>query len=202
MMSNNRESISYEEMMSEAELSSQLKSGTPPDRVRVRKTCKLYLGGTFTRSESGRSYPVTGPDGALMAHVPRASRKDVRDAVRAARAAFTGWAAATAYNRGQVIYRIAEMLDARRGQFTAELAAVGDEPGSVDPAVDRLVWYAGWADKYAQAVGGASRLDRRSRYRTAVCIHQLHAGLGGIAGSFIAPSRFAVGCIWVTADLA
>jgi acyl-CoA reductase-like NAD-dependent aldehyde dehydrogenase len=99
---------------------------------------------------------VTGPDGALIAHVPRASRKDARDAVRAARAAFAGWAAATAYNRGQVIYRIAEMLDARREQITAELAAVGDEPGSVDPALDRLVWYAGWADKYAQAVGGAN----------------------------------------------
>jgi acyl-CoA reductase-like NAD-dependent aldehyde dehydrogenase len=125
------------------------------DRLRVRKTYKLYLGGAFPRSESGRSYPVTGADGTLLAHAAQASRKDVRDAVVAARKAFPGWSSATAYNRGQVLYRVAELLDGRRDQFVAEVAAAGDAGAAaqVDAAIDRWVYYAGWADKYAQVVG-------------------------------------------------
>ena len=130
-------------------------------RLAVRKTYKLYIGGAFPRSESGRSYPVTDPTGRLLAHAAQASRKDVRDAVTAARKAFPGWSGATAYNRGQVLYRIAEMLEGRREQFVAEvLAAEGGKPAEaaaqVDAAIDRWVWYAGWSDKYAQVVGGAN----------------------------------------------
>jgi acyl-CoA reductase-like NAD-dependent aldehyde dehydrogenase len=131
------------------------------ERLRVRKTYKLYLGGAFPRSESGRSYPVTSAGGELLAHAAQASRKDVRDAVAAARKAFAGWSAATAYNRGQVLYRVAELLDGRREQFAAEVAAA--EGGSVtaaaaqvDAAIDRWVYYAGWADKYAQVAGGTN----------------------------------------------
>jgi acyl-CoA reductase-like NAD-dependent aldehyde dehydrogenase len=131
------------------------------DRVRVRKTYKLYLGGEFPRSESGRSYPVSSADGELLAHAAQASRKDIRDAVRAARGAVAGWSGATAYNRGQVLYRVAEMLDARREQFAAEvLAAEGGTPAKaaaqVDAAIDRWVHYAGWADKYAQIAGATN----------------------------------------------
>jgi len=115
-------------------------------RLPVRKTYKLYIGGAFPRSESGRTYLAEGQN------VARASRKDLRDAVRAARAAQPGWAAATAYNRGQVVYRIAEMLETRRADFGA-LTTGADE---VDRAVDRLVWYAGWADKLAQVLGGTN----------------------------------------------
>ena len=127
----------------------------------MRKTYKLYIGGAFPRSESGRSYPVTSPVGELLAHAAQASRKDIRDAVVAARKAFGGWSGATAYNRGQVLYRIAEMLDGRREQFAAEVRAA--EGGSaaaavatVEHAIDRWVWYAGWADKYAQVTGSAN----------------------------------------------
>jgi len=115
-------------------------------RLAVRKTYKLFIGGGFPRSESGRSYPVQGSNVAL------ASRKDVRDAVLAARKAQPGWAGATAYNRGQILYRAAEMLEGRRGQFV-ELGVPVDE---VDAAVDRWVWYAGWSDKIAQVYGGAN----------------------------------------------
>src|SRR5262249_13574999 len=111
-----------------------------------RKTYKLYIGGEFPRSESGRSYEVDGQN------VARASRKDLRDAVRAARSAFPAWACRTAYNRGQVLYRTAEMMEARR----ADLAAVASGPDEVDAAVDRMVWYAGWADKLAQVLGSAN----------------------------------------------
>ena len=110
-----------------------LPSRTTGDRLRVRKTYKLYIGGAFPRSESGRSYPVTSPAGELLAHAAQASRKDVRDAVVAARKAFPGWSAATAYNRGQVLYRIAEMLDGRREQFAAEVRDA--EGGSAAAAV-------------------------------------------------------------------
>ncbi|MDQ1739508.1 MAG: hypothetical protein QOE53_1160 [Pseudonocardiales bacterium] len=135
-----------------------------PQRLAVRKTYKLYIGGAFPRSESGRSYPVSDPAGQLLAHAAQASRKDVRDAVTAARKAFPGWSGATAYNRGQVLYRIAEMLEGRREQFAAEvMAAEGGGAGAaaaaereVDAAIDRWVWYAGWSDKYAQVVGGAN----------------------------------------------
>ena len=115
-------------------------------RLPVAKTYKLYVGGAFPRSESGRSYEVEGANVAL------GSRKDVRDAVRAAREAFPKWAALTAYNRGQVLYRVAEMMEGRRAQF-AELAGGDDE---VDAAVDRWVWYAGWADKLAQVLGSSN----------------------------------------------
>jgi acyl-CoA reductase-like NAD-dependent aldehyde dehydrogenase len=131
------------------------------DRLAVRKTYKLYLGGAFPRSESGRSYPVNTPKGQLLAHAAQASRKDVRDAVVAARGAFGKWAGATAYNRGQVLYRVAEMLEGRREQFAAE---VTDAEGlskakalaQVDAAIDRWVHFAGWADKYVQVVGGTN----------------------------------------------
>jgi acyl-CoA reductase-like NAD-dependent aldehyde dehydrogenase len=127
----------------------------------VRKTYKLYLGGAFPRSESGRSYPVSATDGTLLAHAAQASRKDLRDAVVAARSAFAGWSGATAYNRGQVLYRVAELLEGRRAQFADEVAAaegIGAGPalGQVDAAIDRWVHYAGWADKYAQVVGGTN----------------------------------------------
>jgi acyl-CoA reductase-like NAD-dependent aldehyde dehydrogenase len=128
------------------------------DRIPVRKTYKLYLGGAFPRSESGRSYPVTTPAGEFLANAAAASRKDVRDAVQAARKAFPGWSAATAYNRGQVLYRVAEMLEGRRAQFADEVAAAErlSTPAAmaqVDAAVDRWVWYAGWTDKLAAVVG-------------------------------------------------
>lgn len=131
------------------------------DRIPVRKTYKLYIGGAFPRSESGRSYPVTSPTGKLLAHAAQASRKDLRDAVVAARKAFSGWSAATAYNRGQVLYRVAEILEGRRAQFIAEvLASEGGKPreaaAQVDAAIDRWVYYAGWTDKYAQVVGGTN----------------------------------------------
>jgi acyl-CoA reductase-like NAD-dependent aldehyde dehydrogenase len=131
------------------------------DRVPVRKTYKLYIGGAFPRSESGRSYPVASPKGALLAHAAQASRKDVRDAVLAARKAFPGWSGATAYNRGQILYRVAEMLEGRREQFAAEVSGAAGTPESaalaeVDEAIDRWVYYAGWADKYAQVAGGTN----------------------------------------------
>ena len=136
-------------------------AGEPAQRLAVRKTYKLYIGGAFPRSESGRSYPVSDPTGRLLAHAAQASRKDVRDAVTAARKAFAGWSGATAYNRGQVLYRIAEMLEGRREQFVAEVVAAeggGADAAAaqVDAAIDRWVWYAGWSDKYAQVVGGAN----------------------------------------------
>jgi acyl-CoA reductase-like NAD-dependent aldehyde dehydrogenase len=131
------------------------------DRVAVRKTYKLYIGGAFPRSESGRSYPVTGPAGELLAHAAQASRKDLRDAVLAARAAFAGWSAATAYNRGQILYRIAELMEGRHAQFSAEVLAAegGSEAAAaaqVDAAIDRWVWYAGWTDKFAQVAGSSN----------------------------------------------
>ncbi len=131
------------------------------ERIGVRKTYKLYLGGAFPRSESGRSYPVSTPQGELLAHAAQASRKDVRDAVRAARAAFAKWSGATAYNRGQILYRIAEMLEGRRAQFAEEVVAaeggsVAQARAQVDAAIDRWVHYAGWADKYTQVVGATN----------------------------------------------
>ncbi len=129
-----------------------------PGRLAVRKTYKLYIGGAFPRSESGRSYPVASSEGEFLANASKASRKDARDAVVAARKAFGGWSGATAYNRGQILYRIAEMLESRRAQFAAELAETGAErPGEVvDAAVDRLVWYAGWSDKITSVAGAAN----------------------------------------------
>jgi acyl-CoA reductase-like NAD-dependent aldehyde dehydrogenase len=124
----------------------------------VRRTAKLYVGGEFPRSESGRSYEVFSHDGRLLVWAARASRKDLRDAVRAARAAQPGWGGKTAYNRGQVLYRVAELMEGRRGQFEAELADAGasDPRRGVDAAIDRWVWYAGWADKIGQVLGGTN----------------------------------------------
>ncbi|MFC5820604.1 aldehyde dehydrogenase family protein [Nonomuraea harbinensis] len=126
-------------------------------RLAVRKTYKLFIGGAFPRSESGRSYPVTSPKGDFLANASRASRKDARDAVSAARKAFPGWSGATAYNRGQILYRIAEMLEGRRAQFADELG-LGKKAAleSVDAAIDRLVWYAGWSDKITSVRGTAN----------------------------------------------
>jgi acyl-CoA reductase-like NAD-dependent aldehyde dehydrogenase len=142
----------------------------PSERLGVFKTYKLYVGGKFPRSESGRVYEVIGSKrgdgkgdsgGTWLANAPQASRKDARDAVVAARKAVPGWSGATAYNRGQVLYRVAEMLEGRREQFAREVAdAEGlSRPKAaavVDAAVDRWVWYAGWTDKIAQVVGGAN----------------------------------------------
>jgi acyl-CoA reductase-like NAD-dependent aldehyde dehydrogenase len=122
------------------------------DRLAVRKTYKLFIGGAFPRSESGRSYVVTSAAGDFVANAALASRKDVRDAVRAARAAFGKWSGATAYNRGQILYRIAEMMEGRRAQFLDDAT----DESTVDAAIDRWVWYAGWADKVAQVYGNAN----------------------------------------------
>jgi acyl-CoA reductase-like NAD-dependent aldehyde dehydrogenase len=127
-------------------------------RLAVRKTYKLFVGGAFPRSESGRSYVVTSAAGDFLANAALASRKDVRDAVRVARGAFGRWSGATAYNRGQILYRIAEMLEGRRAQFVDEVTATegNDASSTVDAAIDRWVWYAGWADKIAQVYGNAN----------------------------------------------
>jgi acyl-CoA reductase-like NAD-dependent aldehyde dehydrogenase len=136
-------------------------AGSAAPRLAVRKTYKLYIGGAFPRSESGRSYVVSSHDGAFLANAALASRKDVRDAVVAARKAFAGWSGATAYNRGQVLYRVAEMLDGRRDQFIEEIRAADGATaaiaaGAVDAAIDRWVWYAGWTDKIASVYGNAN----------------------------------------------
>ena len=127
-------------------------------RIPVRKTYKLYVGGQFPRSESGRSYVVRAADGTPLAKSVRSSKKDLRDAVRLARGAFAGWDARTAMSRGQILYRVAELMEGRRAQFIEEVgAAEGLGPAaaaeSVDRAIDRGVWYAGWADKISQLLG-------------------------------------------------
>ncbi len=131
-----------------------------PARLAVRKTYKLFIGGAFPRSESGRSYVVTDAKGRFVANASRASRKDARDAVAAARKAVPGWSGRTAYNRGQILYRVAEMLEGRRDQFAAELRDAGrgkaQAGAEVDAAVDRWVWYAGWADKIAAVAGSVN----------------------------------------------
>lgn len=133
-------------------------------RLAVAKTYKLFIGGSFPRSESGRTYAVTSARGDFLANAAKASRKDARDAVVAARSAVSGWSGATAYNRGQVLYRVAEMLEGRRAQFVDELRSArgvsAQQAGdAVDASVDRWVWYAGWADKYAQVVGGSNAVS-------------------------------------------
>jgi aldehyde dehydrogenase (NAD+) len=130
----------------------------PGDRIGVRKTYKLYIGGAFPRTESGRAYEVFGAKGELLANACRGTRKDIREAVRAARKAQPGWGAKTAYNRSQILYRIAELMEGRRDQFVAEVMAaegVGRARAArlVNAAIDRWVWYAGWADKYPQVIG-------------------------------------------------
>ncbi len=130
-------------------------------RLDVRKTYKLYIGGKFPRSESGRSYVVTDAKGEFLANASQASRKDARDAVVAARAAVPGWSGATAYNRGQVLYRVAEVMEGRAEQFAAEVCAgeglrLPQARTVVAAAIDRWVWYAGWTDKLSQVVGGTN----------------------------------------------
>lgn len=122
----------------------------------MRKTYKLFIGGAFPRSESGRSYEVSAVDGRFLANAALGSRKDARDAVVAARKAFGGWSRATAYNRGQVLYRVAEMLEGRRAQFVAEVRDAGGDESEVDAAIDRWVWYAGWADKVTAVLGAVN----------------------------------------------
>jgi acyl-CoA reductase-like NAD-dependent aldehyde dehydrogenase len=139
-------------------------SDTTGGRLDVRKTYKLYIGGAFPRSESGRSYEVTDSRGRFLANASLASRKDARDAVLAARKAFPGWSSRTPYNRGQIVYRVAEMLEGRRDQFVAEVSrsegSTARRAGAtVDATIDRLVWYAGWADKIAQVVGTSNPVD-------------------------------------------
>ncbi|MEP7055819.1 MAG: aldehyde dehydrogenase family protein [Actinomycetota bacterium] len=130
-------------------------------RIDVRKTYKLYIGGAFPRSESGRSYEVRDTTGAFLANAALGSRKDARDAVVAARKAFPGWSGATAYNRGQVLYRVAELLEGRRAQFVDEVRAseglsAKDAEATVSAAIDRWVWYAGWSDKISQISGSVN----------------------------------------------
>ncbi len=115
-------------------------------RLPVKKTYKLSIGGAFPRTESGRTYEAEGQN------VARASRKDARDAVRAARAAFPVWSGMTAYNRGQVVYRLAEMMESR----ATDLERVSSGRDEVDAAIDRVIWYAGWADKLSQVLGGSN----------------------------------------------
>ncbi len=131
------------------------------DRLAVRKTYKLYIGGAFPRSESGRSYEITSSGGDFLANASRASRKDARDAVVAARKASAGWAGRTAYNRAQILYRVAEMLEGRAAQFADEVRlseglSRARSVAAVEAAVDRWVWYAGWADKVSQVSGAAN----------------------------------------------
>ena len=130
-------------------------------RLQIPKTYKLYIGGAFPRSESGRTYSVESPSGDFLANASLASRKDGRDAVVAARGAQPKWAGATAYNRGQVLYRIAELLDGRRAQFIEEITAsegvtAAVAGAQVDEAIDTWVWYAGWCDKYSQVAGSGN----------------------------------------------
>jgi len=130
-------------------------------RIDVRKTYKLFIGGEFPRSESGHSYVVHDQRGRFVANAALASRKDARDAVSAARKAFPGWSGRTAYNRGQVVYRIAEVMEGRHEQFSAEVSAseglsISKARAVVDASIDRWVWYAGWADKITQVVGNAN----------------------------------------------
>jgi len=130
-------------------------------RIDVRKTYKLYIGGAFPRSESGHSYVVNDSKGTFVANAALASRKDARDAVIAARKAFGGWSGKTAYNRAQILYRVAEVMEDRRPQFVdavrqSEGLTAARATKVVDEAIDRLVWYAGWADKITQVVGGAN----------------------------------------------
>jgi len=130
-------------------------------RIEVRKTYKLYIGGAFPRSESARSYEVADTKGRFLANAALASRKDARDAVVAARKAQPGWAGATAYNRAQVLYRVAEVMEGRRAQFVEEVSRAEGltarrAENVVDASIDRWVWYAGWADKLAQVLGSTN----------------------------------------------
>jgi acyl-CoA reductase-like NAD-dependent aldehyde dehydrogenase len=129
-------------------------AGTAGHRLEVRKTYKLYIGGAFPRTESGRAYEIHGAKGELLANACRGTRKDIRDAVRAARTALPAWAGKTGFNRSQILYRIAELMEGRRDQFIGEVMAaegLGRQRATrlTDAAIDRWVWYAGWADRRA-----------------------------------------------------
>lgn len=130
------------------------------ERIEVLKTYKTYVGGAFPRSESGHYYKVFDSEGELLANACLCSRKDVRDAVKAARGAFKGWNSRTAYNKGQILYRIAEMMETRRGQFEEELSKIGftaeEAKADVNASIDRLIYYAGWTDKYQQVFGSVN----------------------------------------------
>lgn len=130
------------------------------EHIEVRRTAKLFIGGAFPRSESGRTYEVKSPDGKFIANVAQGSRKDARDAVTAARAIQPKWAGATAYNRGQILYRIAEMMEGRRAQFIDEVSpwakSAKKAEAEVDEAIDRWIWFAGWSDKIAMVVGSSN----------------------------------------------
>lgn len=168
-----------------------------PERVDVRKTYKLFLGGDFPRSESGRSYEVMDSKGDWLANASRASRKDLRDAVKVARSAWSKWAGATAYNRGQVLYRIAEMMETRRAELVAEVAGAEGKRGAskqVDEAIDTWVWYAGLADKLTQIMGGLNPVagpyfNLTAPEPTGVCgiVAPETPSLGGLVGR-IAPA--------------
>jgi acyl-CoA reductase-like NAD-dependent aldehyde dehydrogenase len=133
---------------------------TNRERLQVRKTYKLYINGEFPRTESGRFYPVLNAKGTLVANACRGSRKDLRNAVVAARKAFGGWSGKTAYNRGQILYRMAEVCEARAAELESELKATGssaaDARREVTATIDRLVYYAGWSDKYSQLIGSVN----------------------------------------------
>lgn len=130
------------------------------ERIDVKKTYKLYIGGEFPRSESGHFYKVFDENKAFLTNACRASRKDFRDAVKAARGALSGWSGRNAYNRGQILYRIAEMMENRREQFTLELVQIGfkknEAEADINASIDRLIYYAGWSDKYQQVFGSVN----------------------------------------------
>jgi acyl-CoA reductase-like NAD-dependent aldehyde dehydrogenase len=130
------------------------------EHLEILKTYKIYIGGNFPRTESGRYYKVFDGEGDLLANACLCSRKDVRDAVKTARGAFSGWKSRSAYNKGQILYRIAEMLEGRRAQFEAELSRIGftaaEAEADVNAAIDRLIYYAGWTDKYQQVFGSVN----------------------------------------------
>ncbi len=130
------------------------------ERIEVQKTYKTYVGGQFPRSESGHYYKVNSNVGELLANACRCSRKDVRDAVLVARSAFSGWKSRSAYNRGQILYRIAEMMETRRGEFITGLSRIGfsaeEAAADVNASIDRLIYYAGWTDKYQQVFGSVN----------------------------------------------
>jgi len=139
-------------------------TGAAGQRLEVRKTYKLYIGGAFPRTESGRAYEVLGAKGELLANACRGTRKDIRDAVRAARTALPDWSARTGFNRSQILYRIAELMEGRRDQFVGEVMAaegVARQRATrlTDAAIDRWVWYAGWADKFSQVTGSVNPVN-------------------------------------------
>jgi acyl-CoA reductase-like NAD-dependent aldehyde dehydrogenase len=177
-------------------------------RIAVRKTHKLFIGGAFVRSESGRTFPLAS-DGHVV-HIARATRKDVRDAVRVARTAWPAWRDRTAYNRGQIVYRLAEIMESRRDQFIEALRITGTAHGAaateVSAAIDRIVWYAGWCDKIEQLLStknpvGLNHFNVSSPEPTGVVgiVSPREPGLIGMASSVI-PAVCAGNCAVVIAS--